>query len=169
MLGKSTMDTTKLQGPRTIHQKVVKPGFRSLYTQIPSPLHPALFSAFLTETQVNVSRRSPHTAVADTGATEQNPPIMAAQCSPTLKLIFSFSSVIHGMNVGRPEPWVNFTPMAISNAQQLTYTSPVSLFLPPDQPLLMLTLSNRKISLRRSYELPFPGYNTSNMQVPSFP
>ena len=43
-----------------IHSKEDEPGLRSLYTPIPSLLCPALFSALLTETQVNVSRRSPH-------------------------------------------------------------------------------------------------------------
>lgn len=47
--------------------------------------------------------------VADTGTVELNPPVMVAQCSPTLKLIFSFQSAIHGMNVGEPESWVNIT------------------------------------------------------------
>jgi hypothetical protein len=59
--------------------KDVKPGLRSPYTQIPSPLHPALFSAFLTETRVNVYRMSPHMEVADTGAAEWNPPVMVAE------------------------------------------------------------------------------------------
>ena len=74
--------------------------------------------------------------VADIGAAEWNPPIVAALCSPNLTLIFSSPSAIHGMNVGEPESWVNFTPMAIPSA--------VSLFLPPNQPLPILTLSNRK-------------------------
>ena len=37
---------------------------------------------------------------ADTGASGWNPPVMAALCSPTLTLIFSFPSTIHGMNFG---------------------------------------------------------------------
>ena len=45
----------------------------------------------------------------------------------------------------------------------------LSLILPPNQSLLMLTLSNRKISLRRSCELPSPVYSISNMQLTSFP
>lgn len=53
--------------------------------------------------------------VADIGAAEWNPLVMVAQCSPTLKLISSFPSVIHGMNVGELESWVNFTPMAMPN------------------------------------------------------
>ena len=81
-----------------------------------------------------------------------------------LKTHFSFPSALFGMNIGRLESWVNFTPMAMPNIQLLTCTSPVTLFLPPIQPLPMLILSNRKISLRRNCELPPPGYSTSNTQ-----
>ena len=57
--------------------KDVGPRLRSPYTCILSPLPLALSSAFLTETQVNVSSRSPHMEVADTGAAEWNPPVIA--------------------------------------------------------------------------------------------
>ena len=76
--------------------------------------------------------------VADTGAAEWNPLVMVAQCSPTLKLIFSFQLAIHGMNVGGPELWVNFTLMAMPNTQLLTCISLMSVLLPPNQPLPML-------------------------------
>jgi hypothetical protein len=51
----------------------------------------------------------------DVGAVEWNPPAVVAPCSPTLKLLFSFPSVIPGMNVGRWEPWVSSTLMAMPN------------------------------------------------------
>ena len=82
--------------------------------------------------------------VADIGAAERNPPIVTALCSPTLTLIFSIPLVIHNILDSR----VNFTPVAMANTQLLTCTSPVSLFLPPNQPLPMLILFNRKISLK---------------------
>jgi hypothetical protein len=45
--------------------------------------------------------------VTDTGAAEWNPPVMVAQCSSTLKLVFSFPSAIHGKNIGRLESYIN--------------------------------------------------------------
>lgn len=89
--------------------KDVRLRLRYPYTWIPSPLSPALSSAFLIEMQGNVYRRSAHMEVADIGATELNPPAAVAPSSPTLKLISSFPSVIHQLNIGEHESWVDST------------------------------------------------------------
>lgn len=80
------------------------------------PLYPdplSLSSAFLTETLVDVSRRPPHMEAADIGIEDLNPPAVALPRSPTSKPIFSFPSVIPGMNVGEWQSRVSSTLMVM--------------------------------------------------------
>lgn len=110
LLGRPTIDSATPEEPRTAYLKDDRARF--LHTPIPSPLSPALFSAFLSETQVTASR-SPYTEVTDTGDAVLSPLAMVAPCWPAFKFISSFPSEIPGMNNGQGESWIRSALMAV--------------------------------------------------------